>query len=124
MFLEQLVNNFEVLNELTHIILDEVHERDIDSDFIMLSIKHLLGVYPKLRVVIMSATLQSKMFTKYFSTEEVLSCLDKEFYPALDPVIKLENAWLIDADKNPWEGLVIDEKEVRGEPVQDTWNSP
>jgi len=56
-FLEQLVNNFEMLNELTHVILDEVHERDINSDFIMLTLKHLLGNFSHIKLVIMSATL-------------------------------------------------------------------
>jgi len=46
-----------MLENLTHIVLDEVHERDIDSDFIMLLLKHLLGNFPKLKLIIMSATL-------------------------------------------------------------------
>ena len=42
-FLMRLVNNPESLEKYTHIIMDEVHERDLDIDFSLVVIKHLLG---------------------------------------------------------------------------------
>ena len=56
------------LNEYTHIILDEVHERDQDTDFALLVVRKLLRTNSKhVKVVLMSATLDSDMFSRYFS---------------------------------------------------------
>ncbi|KAJ5622087.1 hypothetical protein N7528_005319 [Penicillium herquei] len=59
------------LKTYTHIILDEVHVRDINIDFLMLLLKRhvdqcrTLGT-PAPRIVIMSATLDLDLFTSYF----------------------------------------------------------
>ena len=50
----------------THIILDEVHERSVDIDIIMLVIRKLALKFPDLKVVLMSATLQEDLFVNYF----------------------------------------------------------
>lgn len=52
----------------THILLDEVHERDLDTDFVMLLIK--LKSYGRLnaKIVLMSATLNITIFSEYFAT--------------------------------------------------------
>lgn len=42
-FLMRLVNNPESFNKYTHIIMDEVHERDLDIDFSLVVLKHLLA---------------------------------------------------------------------------------
>ena len=42
-FLMRLVNSPNSLEKYTHIIMDEVHERDLDIDFSLVVIKHLLG---------------------------------------------------------------------------------
>ncbi|KAK8830722.1 hypothetical protein WA577_004449, partial [Blastocystis sp. JDR] len=42
---------------ITHIIVDEIHERSILSDFLLLLLKRLLPRFPALRVILMSATL-------------------------------------------------------------------
>jgi ATP-dependent RNA helicase DHX29 len=41
-FLQRLVHSTEFFNEYPFIILDEVHERDIDTDFILLTIKRVI----------------------------------------------------------------------------------
>jgi HrpA-like RNA helicase len=68
-FLSRLVHQRERLfEEFPYIVLDEVHERDTDSDFALIAIKHLLAVTRRrVRVVIMSATLNVKAFLDYFS---------------------------------------------------------
>jgi len=72
-YLVQLVvfNPEKFLNEVTHIVLDEVHERSLDADFLSLLVKMLLSRpprvgSPRIRLVIMSATLE-KSFAKYFA---------------------------------------------------------
>ena len=57
------------LASFTHIILDEVHERGIDSDFLSLIVKRLL-LLPEnqhIKLIVMSATLESELFVDYFS---------------------------------------------------------
>uniref|UniRef100_A0A336MYU1 CSON008604 protein n=1 Tax=Culicoides sonorensis TaxID=179676 RepID=A0A336MYU1_CULSO len=55
-----------VFKYITHIIVDEVHERDKFSDFLLISLKRALKTIPHLKVILMSATIDSEVFTKYF----------------------------------------------------------
>ncbi|CAK1583629.1 unnamed protein product [Parnassius mnemosyne] len=55
------------MNEYTHVILDEVHERGQEMDFLLLVVKKLLyTVSPRVKVVLMSATFNRKAFADYF----------------------------------------------------------
>ncbi|XP_041969908.1 probable ATP-dependent RNA helicase spindle-E isoform X2 [Aricia agestis] len=57
----------KTMNEYTHIILDEVHERGQEMDFLLLVVKKLLyTVSPAVKVVLMSATFDRKSFADYF----------------------------------------------------------
>ncbi|KAJ3034589.1 hypothetical protein HDV00_004862 [Rhizophlyctis rosea] len=49
------------------VVVDEVHERSVDSDFTLLLLRRLLPRYPSLRIILMSATLDSNLFSSYFS---------------------------------------------------------
>ncbi|KAG6412970.1 hypothetical protein SASPL_125665 [Salvia splendens] len=55
------------LKIVTHIIVDEIHERGINEDFLLIVLKDLLPRRPDLRLVLMSATLDEKLFSSYFS---------------------------------------------------------
>ncbi|XP_047940847.1 DExH-box ATP-dependent RNA helicase DExH5, mitochondrial isoform X1 [Salvia hispanica] len=55
------------LKTVTHIIVDEIHERGINEDFLLIVLKDLLPRRPDLRLVLMSATLDEKLFSSYFS---------------------------------------------------------
>jgi ATP-dependent RNA helicase DHX36 len=79
-FLQRLVNNPDQLNKLTHIILDEVHERDLDIDFCLVVLKHLLNKDYKFKLVLMSATFNVELFQNYFSLESIKSVEDMEVY--------------------------------------------
>ncbi|XP_071703468.1 DExH-box ATP-dependent RNA helicase DExH6-like [Rutidosis leptorrhynchoides] len=52
--------------DITHIIVDEIHERDRFSDFMLTIVRDMLPLYPHLRVVLMSATLDAERFSQYF----------------------------------------------------------
>ncbi|CAH1124128.1 unnamed protein product [Ceutorhynchus assimilis] len=54
------------LPNVTHIIVDEVHERSEESDFLLLILKDLLPLRPDLKVILMSATLNATLFSTYF----------------------------------------------------------
>ena len=47
-------------------ILDEVHERDLDTDLLSLIVKQMLYV-SETKLIVMSATLQGDLFMQYFS---------------------------------------------------------
>lgn len=59
------------LAEVTHVIVDEVHERTLQGDFLMALLKDLLPVRRRagrpLKVILMSATLDSNLFADYFA---------------------------------------------------------
>ncbi|KAL1560914.1 DExH-box ATP-dependent RNA helicase DExH6, variant 2 [Salvia divinorum] len=52
--------------DITHIIVDEIHERDRFSDFMLAIIRDMLPSHPHLRLVLMSATIDADRFSKYF----------------------------------------------------------
>ncbi|XP_008806703.2 DExH-box ATP-dependent RNA helicase DExH6-like isoform X2 [Phoenix dactylifera] len=52
---------------ITHIIVDEIHERDRFSDFMLAILRDILPSYPHLRMVLMSATIDAERFSQYFN---------------------------------------------------------
>ena len=54
------------LAAVSHIFVDEVHERDLNTDFLIIILKDLLCRRKELKLVLMSATLNSDAFSKYF----------------------------------------------------------
>jgi len=46
---------------------DEVHERDLNTDFLLIILKKLLTRRPDIKVVLMSATIESSLFSSYFN---------------------------------------------------------
>jgi ATP-dependent RNA helicase DHX29 len=60
------------LSEITHLVLDEVHERSIDSDFLLIVLKKLMEKRKDLRVVLMSATVDAEKFARYLGNAPVL----------------------------------------------------
>ncbi|KAL3633801.1 hypothetical protein CASFOL_022563 [Castilleja foliolosa] len=51
---------------ITHIIVDEIHERDRFSDIMLAIIRDMLPSYPHLRLILMSATIDAERFSSYF----------------------------------------------------------
>ncbi|KAJ4833074.1 hypothetical protein Tsubulata_001048 [Turnera subulata] len=65
------------LNGVTHVIVDEVHERSLLGDFLLIVLKDLIEKQlshgsPKLKVILMSATVDSNLFSRYFGHCPVL----------------------------------------------------
>ena len=59
--------------------MDEVHERSEESDFLLLILRDLLPSRPDLRVILMSATLNSSLFCAYFGSIPVVDIPGRTF---------------------------------------------
>ncbi|CAL5381434.1 unnamed protein product [Camellia sinensis] len=54
------------LNGITHVFVDEIHERGMNEDFLLIVLKDLLPRRRDLRLILMSATLNAELFSNYF----------------------------------------------------------
>ena len=61
------------LASVSHIFVDEVHERDLNTDFLLIILKELLARRKSLKLVLMSATLNAHAFSSYFGNCPVVS---------------------------------------------------
>ncbi|KIK96360.1 hypothetical protein PAXRUDRAFT_826025 [Paxillus rubicundulus Ve08.2h10] len=66
-------------DEITHIIIDEVHERSIESDFLLVVLKSLLSRRPDLRIILMSATVDAAKISNFFEGCPVLHVPGRTF---------------------------------------------
>lgn len=60
---------FRTLSSISHLVLDEIHERNLQSDVLLIIVKDLLRMRDDLKVILMSATLNAEKFSKYFGEE-------------------------------------------------------
>ena len=98
------------LNEWTHVILDEVHEREEDMDVVMLICKKLLLTNSRgTKLILMSATLDQSKFQSYFSS----------FHPErmMGPSRELDKAPIINLDARR-DGIVQVKKVKTGKFVE------
>jgi ATP-dependent RNA helicase DHX36 len=51
----RLLQSRDALADVSHLIIDEVHERDINTDFLLAAVKKLLPHRPHLKLILMSA---------------------------------------------------------------------
>lgn len=57
------------LSGISHVLVDEVHERSVEMDLLLLLLKENLKRKSKcLKIVLMSATANAEDFSKYFSS--------------------------------------------------------
>lgn len=80
------------LRGVSHVIVDEIHERDLNSDFILVVLRDMVKVYPQLRVILMSATIDTTLFSDYFNGAPVIDAPGRsypvqEFY--LEDVVEM-----------------------------------
>jgi HrpA-like RNA helicase len=60
------LNADPLLLDFDIIIIDEAHERTVNIDILLLRIKNILLQRPKLKLIIMSATINSDLFMNYY----------------------------------------------------------
>ncbi|CAD6184879.1 unnamed protein product [Caenorhabditis auriculariae] len=66
---------------ISHIILDEVHERETNTDYLLIALKHALRKRNDLKVILMSATLEGNL------------ALFKNYFDAPVRVVQIESKW-------------------------------
>ncbi|KFO54699.1 Putative ATP-dependent RNA helicase DHX57, partial [Corvus brachyrhynchos] len=67
------------LQGVTHVIVDEVHERTEESDFLLLVLKDIMAQRPDLRIILMSATLNAELFSQYFHSCPIINIPGRTF---------------------------------------------
>ncbi|KAL0127321.1 hypothetical protein PUN28_005545 [Cardiocondyla obscurior] len=98
----QIMKQDPALKNFSHVILDEIHERTTECDFIITLLKQVIPKRKDLKILLMSATLNAERFSTYYNNcpmihipgftypveefylEDVLSLVDFEF-PAPPP---------------------------------------
>lgn len=79
LFLRLLLNDPK-LEDIGCVVLDEFHERHIHSDVALMIVKHLQKTTrPDLKLVVMSATLETKSLNDYLPNAKVFVCETKNY---------------------------------------------
>ncbi|KAJ1694012.1 hypothetical protein LUZ63_010710 [Rhynchospora breviuscula] len=60
------------LRGVSHLLVDEIHERGMNEDFLIIILRDLLPRRPDLRVILMSATINADLFSKYFNSAPIM----------------------------------------------------
>ena len=97
--------------------MDEVHERDLDIDFSLVVIKHLLAAQEQsglqFKLILMSATFNVELFSNYFSRSSIASVETSVVYEGVqerykkeeeDRAMKLKRDWGA-AEPGVWDKL-------------------
>jgi len=69
----------EDFQDITHVVLDEVHERTIDSDFLLVVLRRLMQKRPDLKLILMSATVDAQRFSNYLGGVPVMNIPGRTF---------------------------------------------
>ncbi|KAL8669432.1 MAG: hypothetical protein Q9168_005979, partial [Polycauliona sp. 1 TL-2023] len=71
---------------VSHIVIDEVHERSLDTDFLLVLLRDVLSERRDLKVILMSATLDATVFEDYFKQNSSVGKVNIEgrTYPVED----------------------------------------
>ena len=81
------------LADVSHIVVDEVHERSLDTDFLLVLIKVVLAKRKDLKLILMSATLDAGVFKSYFGGNVGFVEIEGRTFPVadnyLDDVVRL-----------------------------------
>ncbi|XP_041567027.1 3'-5' RNA helicase YTHDC2 isoform X3 [Taeniopygia guttata] len=77
--LRSLMAGDSTLSTVTHVIVDEVHERDRFSDFLLIKLRDVLQSQANLKLIISSAALDADLFIRYFGCCPVIHIQGRSF---------------------------------------------
>ena len=98
--------------QYTHIILDEIHDREIDTDFVILLVKLSLRYRFQVKLILMSATLDPGLLQRYFANES----LNKKV-PLIRCEIKLHQVKVLYLEEISQLGIQFNEGELIKDPL-------
>ncbi|XP_053557253.1 ATP-dependent RNA helicase DHX29 [Bombina bombina] len=103
-----------LLRKITHVIVDEVHERTVQSDFLLIILKEILRKRADLHLVLMSATVDCEKFSSYFTHCPIIR-ISGRTYPVqvfhLEDVIE-ETGFILEQDSEYCQKFLEDEEEI------------
>ena len=80
------------LSNISHVIIDEVHERSLDTDFLLVLLRDVLDQRRDLKLILMSATLDATIFKDYFQDVGMVT-IEGRTFPVedhyLDEIVQL-----------------------------------
>lgn len=75
----QEIQHDKLLLQYSAIIIDEVHERSLNIDFILGYLQQLVHRRPDLKIIITSATIENDKLAKFFATDAVFNVSGKTY---------------------------------------------
>ncbi|KAG7322878.1 hypothetical protein KOW79_014224 [Hemibagrus wyckioides] len=103
-----------LLSSITHIIVDEVHERSVQSDFLLTILKNVIHKRSDLQLILMSATVDCDKFARYFNRCPVVTIPGKTFPVEvfhLEDIVE-ETGYVLDQDSEYSQRFVEEEEEI------------
>ncbi|XP_005065589.1 ATP-dependent RNA helicase DHX29 [Mesocricetus auratus] len=103
-----------LLTDVSHVIVDEVHERSVQSDFLLVILKEILQKRSDLHLILMSATVDSDKFSTYFTHCPILRISGRS-YPVevfhLEDIIE-ETGFVLEKDSEYCQKFLEEEEEI------------
>ncbi|XP_045750904.1 ATP-dependent RNA helicase DHX29 isoform X5 [Mirounga angustirostris] len=103
-----------LLTNVSHVIVDEVHERSVQSDFLLIILKEILRKRSDLHLILMSATVDSEKFSTYFTHCPILRISGRS-YPVevfhLEDIIE-ETGFVLEKDSEYCQKFLEEEEEI------------
>lgn len=75
----RMLERSDDLGSITHLVLDEVHERSLDNDFLLIVLRKLMLRRPELKVILMSATVDAGRFSSYLGEAPIMNVPGRTF---------------------------------------------
>ncbi len=75
----RMLERSDDLGDITHLVLDEVHERSIDNDFLLIVLRKLMLRRPELKLILMSATVDAGRFSNYLGGAPIMNVPGRTF---------------------------------------------
>ncbi|NWI20492.1 DHX29 helicase, partial [Crypturellus soui] len=103
-----------LLSSISHVIVDEVHERSVQSDFLLIILREILHKRSDLHLILMSATVDSEKFSSYFSHCPILRISGRS-YPVeifhVEDVIEA-TGYVLERDSEYCQKFLEEEEEI------------